>query len=93
MKKKWLGLEGSFVLFLVSAVMAHSGSGGGLSGICTGETLCHQIVDSFGHGFLGTGWAGFVLVFGLWTVGAFVFVRFLIVKLEIEIKELEQDYE
>lgn len=93
MKKTWLGLEGSLFLLLVSAAMAHSGdSGGGFAGICDAGTVCHGFVDSFGHGMLGTGWIGFVLVFGLWTVGAFVLIRYLLSRLEIEIQELEQDY-
>ena len=93
MKKTWIGLEGSLFLLLVSTVVAHSGdSGGGFNGICEAGTICHSFVDGFGHGMFGTGWLGFLLVFGLWTVGAFVFIRFLIERLEIEVQELEQDY-
>ena len=93
MKKSWIGLEGSFVLLLAATVMAHAGDGGGFSGICDQGTICHEFVDAFGHGMFGTGWIGFILVFGLWTLGAFVFIRYLISKLEVEIQELEQEYE
>jgi len=90
MKASKLSLEGSFVLFLISATVAHGeSSGGGIAGLCSSGSFCHSIVDSFGHGLFGTSWIGFVLVFGIWTVGVIAILRYILRNLEIEVRDHE----
>lgn len=96
MDKSKLSLEGSLVLFLISAVVGHSeGSGGGLAGLCGSGSFCHGLVDSFGHGLLGTGWLGFLLVFGIWLLGVFVILENIMRNLDIEVRshDTEKDQE
>lgn len=90
MKKPRLSFEGSAILFLISAAVAHEGSsGGGFAGACESGTFCHSVIDSFGHGVFGTGWAGFIAVFGIWLVGLFALLRYIIKNLEVEFREYE----
>lgn len=95
MDKTKLSLEGSLLLFLVSAVVGHSKGTGGIAGICGTGSFCHGIVDSFGHGLLGTGWVGFALVFGLWLLGVFAVLQHILRNLDIEVRDhnTEKDQE
>lgn len=91
MKKSWVGLEGSFLLLLVSTAVAHEGGpgSGGLAGLCAEPGVCHSVVDAFGHGLFGTGWIGFIIIFGIWLVGLYALLSYILRNLEIEIREYE----
>lgn len=78
-KNKLLIAALSLTTGLVTAHQGPSGSGNA-GGICGHGTFCHSLVDSFGHGLLGTGWIGFLVIFAVWIMGAYRIIQYSLKK-------------